>query len=120
MTFLLLWKVRKYQEAYGYAQICSNTVRLQPHHFRSSTQHLSYLNLTGIVVMAVSGCYIKVEKNLEKAIHTLENVLAELKDWEVPVSRLMLEMLGEIQMQKDDSDTSFEGNVRLPDYVRVI
>lgn len=70
--------------------------------------------------MAVSGCYIKVEKNLEKAIHTLENVLAELKDWEVPVSRLMLEMLGEIQMQKDDSDTSFEGNVRLPDYVRGI
>lgn len=70
--------------------------------------------------MAVSGCYIKVEKDLEKAIRTLENVLAELKDWEVPVSRLMLEMLGEIQMQKDDSDTSFEGNVRLPDSVRAI
>lgn len=119
-TFLLLWKVRKHQEAYGYAQLCSNSVRQQPRHFRSAAHHLAYLNLTGIVVMAVAGCYIKVEKDLEKAIRTLENVLVELKDWEVPVSRLMIEMLGEIQAQTDDMGTSFEGKLRLPDSVKCI
>ena len=120
LTFLLLWKVRKHQEAYGYAQLCSNSVRQQPHHFRSAAQHLSYLNLTGIIVMAVAGCYIKVEKDQEKAIRTLENVLMELKDWEVPVSRLMIEMLGEIQTRAEEMDTSFEGNGRLPDSVMTI
>lgn len=109
VTFLLLWKVKKYHEAYGYAQICSNRVKNQGQGLRSAAAYRTYLNLTGIIVMAVSGCYLKVEKDTEKAIRTLENVLMELRDWDLPVVRLMMEMLGEVQRLGDESDTSFEG-----------
>ena len=72
--------------------------------------------------MAVSGCYLKVEKDLEKSTRTLENVLLELRDWDIPVVRLMMGMLSEVQRITDESDTSFEATgegreLRLPEAV---
>ena len=106
MTFFLLWKVRKYHESYGYAQICSSHIRSHTRHFQSPEQHRNYLNLTGIVVMAVAGCYVKVERNVEKAVRVMENVLADVREWDVPVARIMLEMLGDVQLLRDPSPSS--------------
>ena len=104
LTFVLLWKVKKYHEAYSYAQIASNRLRLQS--WRTEESYRNYLSVTAVLAMAAAGCYLKVENEPEKAIKTLEDVLVEMQDWEVPAARLVSDMKSDLQRLVGDSEAS--------------
>lgn len=104
LTFVLLWKVKKYHEAYSYAQIASNRLREQS--WRSEESYRHYLSITAVIAMAAAGCYLKVEQEAEKAIKTLEDVLAEMQDWEIPAARLVNDMKRDLQRVGGDEEAS--------------
>lgn len=104
LTFVLLWKVNKYHEAYSYVQIASNRLRMQS--WRSEESYRSYLSVTAVVAMAVAGCYLKVDQEPEKAVKTLEDVLVEMQDWEIPAARLVMDMKRDIQRLNAYSEAS--------------
>ena len=104
LTFVLLWKVRKYREAYSYAQIAVN--RLRSHIWRTENAYRAYLSLSAVVAMASAGCRLKVDHEPEKALKTLEDALTEMMDWEIPAERLVRDMKREVQAYDIDSDVS--------------
>ena len=104
LTFVLLWKVNKYHEAYSYAQIASNRLRMQS--WRTEESYRSYLSVTAVIAMAVAGCYLKVDQEPDKAVKTLEDVLVEMQDWEIPAARLVMDMKRDIQRLNAYSEAS--------------
>lgn len=98
--------MRKYHESFGYAQICANRIRRLDH--TAGAAYRGYLNLVGAVYMALAGCFARVERDCEKALHTLEGALLEVQDSQVPVERLIREMILEVRkVGSDASEASF-------------
>lgn len=118
-TFTLLWKAHQYPEAQSYALLCSEQLTESRYSLPvSATGQKSSLNLHGLVVMAVAGCAIRVEKDREKAESLLQTALQELSGQRLPVVFLISTMLSDIQSLKPEEPK--KGALRLLEYVQTI
>ena len=106
-TFVVLWRARQYKDAYGYAQICSHRVAqnslIVP---VSDTAYRGFLNTMGLVIMAMAGCYVRVDKDLHKAISTLEEALIDLEGRALPVAMLVSTLLQDLRSLPNDPGES--------------
>jgi hypothetical protein len=71
--------------------------------------------------MALAGCYARVERDVPKAIQTLETAQDQLEGKALPVSMLLSTLLQEVKRLPSDKDRAEvrEGSLRLPEYVSV-
>lgn len=68
--------------------------------------------------MGLAGCYVKVDRDTQRAVETLEQARLELQGRKLPVEVLISTMIQEIQvLPKSDGMTPVKGPLKVLEYV---
>ena len=107
VTFLVLWKVKKFREAQTYIQLCVRTVNeLLTSIEKPRISPSNRLNLLGIVIMSLSAVHLKVTSDLSSAQHSVQECLRQLADYDLPVKQLLTRFGKELQLHFESNTAS--------------
>ncbi|CAG9324389.1 unnamed protein product [Blepharisma stoltei] len=101
LTFVALWKIRRYKEASGYleksAQMINSVIKGEK---PSKLSKLCTQNLFGIVIMSHAGLSVKLEGSYDKAIGMLKDGLRNFSGEDVTVRALITDLIKELQKNR--------------------
>ena len=86
LTFVALWKVKKFKESKSYIENCAkiiNEIIFQQQTSRISK--LAKLNLYGLIGMSLAGTTAYITANSKEATDICDDILSQLKGYELAV-----------------------------------
>lgn len=97
ITFLVLWRVKKYRESQTYIHLCLQSIKqLLTSKDKSRLNYGNKLNLWGILTMSAAAVRLKVAGDLSGAQHSLQECIAQLASHETAVKVLLEQFAAEM------------------------
>ena len=97
ITFLVLWRVKKYREAQTYVHLCLQTIKqLLTLKEKSRLNYTNKLNLWGILTMSAAAVRLKVTGDLPGAQHSIQDCIGQLTSHEAAIRLLLERFAGEM------------------------
>lgn len=99
LTFLALWRAKKYPEGYKYAHLAHDNLRdlFADRNLKKATQ----LNLLGIVSLSLAVVEIKTTGDSLKAVNTVELALEKIEGSQVPAELLLKKFMKNLHQESD-------------------
>ena len=102
LTFVALWKLKRYGQAGTYVELAGETLNSIATGKRTSKlTEINTQNLFGIFAICMAGLAVKTENSIKKAIVILEDALTQVHGEQTTVKALIKEQLRELYKRKN-------------------
>lgn len=106
LTFIVLWKLKRYEQASVYVELAGeilNSISSGKKQTRFSEQ--SGQNIFGILAIFMAGLAVKLEGSFKKSVIILEDCLKQLQNHELAVRMVLKDLLRDLYKKKNTNSS---------------